>query len=167
MITIKFYQAHCFLYFWFCVGVAAALASCSSTFECFLHSLGNTSRHFRAVERPLSGRGSVDQLEATEHWHFPGLFRVMRFISSRNTNGPENQVAASIEPGPAIYEFACLFPYLILFLKTNPVNKQISYPRLYKTNQLTRDSESKRLHKISNAEFRTCSGFTWKMPDPS
>ena len=67
---------------------------------------------------------------------------------------------------PAIYEFACLFPYLILFLKTNPVNKQISYPRLYKTNQLTRDSESKRLHKISNAEFRTCSGFTWKMPDP-
>ena len=68
---------------------------------------------------------------------------------------------------PAIYEFACLFPYLILFLKINLVNKQISYPRLYKTNQLTRDSESKRLHKISNAEFRTCSGFTWKMPDPS
>ena len=29
---------------------------------------------------------------------------------------------------PAIYEFTCLFPYLILFLKTNPVNKQISYP---------------------------------------
>ena len=68
---------------------------------------------------------------------------------------------------PAIHEFACLFPYLILFLKTNPVNEQISYPRLCKTNQLTRDSESKRLHKISNAEFRTCSGFTWKMPDPS
>ena len=68
---------------------------------------------------------------------------------------------------PTIYEFACLFPYLILFLKTNPVNKQIIYPRLYKTNQLTRDSESKRLHKISNAEFRTCSGFTWKMLDPS
>ena len=60
----------------------------------FLHSLGNTSRHFRAVERPLSGRGSVDQSEATEHWRFPGLFRVMRFISSRNTNGPENQVAS-------------------------------------------------------------------------
>ena len=58
----------------------------------FFHSLGNTSRHFRAVERPLSGRGSVDQSEATEHWRFPGLFRVMRFISSRNTNGPENQV---------------------------------------------------------------------------
>ena len=58
----------------------------------FLHSLGNTSRHFRAVERPLSGRGSVDQSEATEHWRFPGLFCVMRFISSRNTNGPENQV---------------------------------------------------------------------------
>ena len=50
-----------------------------------LHSLGNTSRHFRAVERPLSGRGSVDQSEATEHWHFPGLFHAMRFISSRNT----------------------------------------------------------------------------------
>ena len=67
---------------------------------------------------------------------------------------------------PAIFEFTCLFPYLILFLKTNPVNKQISYPRLCKTNQLTRDSESKRRHKISNAEFRTCSGFTW-MPNPS
>ena len=61
----------------------------------FLRSLGNTSRHFRAVERPLSGRGSVDQSEATEHWRFPGLFRVMRFISSRNTNGPENQVGIS------------------------------------------------------------------------
>ena len=61
----------------------------------FLHSLGNTSRHFRAVERPLSGRGSVDQSEVTEHWRFPGLFRVMRFISSRNTNGPENQVGVS------------------------------------------------------------------------
>ena len=59
----------------------------------FLHSLGNTSRHFRVVERPSSGRGSVDQSEATEHWRFPGLFRVMRFISSRNTNGSENQVA--------------------------------------------------------------------------
>ena len=65
---------------------------------------------------------------------------------------------------PAIYEFTCLFPYLILFLKTNPVNKQIGYPRLCKTNQLTRDSKSKRRYKISNAEFRTCSGFTWKMP---
>ena len=63
----------------------------------FLHSLGNTSRHFRAVERPLSGRGSVDQSEATEHWHFPGLFRVMRFISSRNTNGPENQVELALD----------------------------------------------------------------------
>ena len=62
----------------------------------FLHSLGNTSRHFRAVERPLSGRGSVDQSEATEHWRFPGLFRVMRLISSRNTNGPENQVDCKI-----------------------------------------------------------------------
>ena len=63
----------------------------------FLHSLGNTSRHFRAVERPLSGRGSVDQSEATEYWRFPGLFRVMWFISSRNTNGPENQVEDSAE----------------------------------------------------------------------
>ena len=53
-----------------------------------LRSLGNTSRHFRAVERPLSGRGGADQSGATEHWRCPGLFRVMRFISSRNTNGP-------------------------------------------------------------------------------
>ena len=66
----------------------------------FLHSLGNTSRHFRAVERPLSGRGSVDQSEATEHWCFPGLFRVMRFISSRNTNGPENQVEKLVTFNP-------------------------------------------------------------------
>ena len=58
----------------------------------FLHSLGNTSRHFRAVERLLSGRGSADQSEATEHWRSPGLFRAMRFILSRNTNGSENQV---------------------------------------------------------------------------
>ena len=61
-----------------------------------LHSLGNTSRHFRAVERPLSGRGSADQSEATEHWRSSGLFRVMRFILSRNTNGPENQVGLLI-----------------------------------------------------------------------
>ena len=46
-----------------------------------LHSLGNTSHHFQAVERPLSGRGSADRSEATEHWRCPGLFRVMRFIS--------------------------------------------------------------------------------------
>ena len=58
-----------------------------------LHSLGNTLRHFRAVDRPLSGCGSAEQSEATEHLRSPGLFRVMRFISSRNTNGPENQVA--------------------------------------------------------------------------
>ena len=72
----------------------------------FLHSLGNTLRHFRAVERPLSRRGSVDQSEATEHWRFPGLFRVMRFISSRNTNGPKNQVAlekALGDPSGAMY----------------------------------------------------------------
>ena len=86
-------------------------------------------------------------------------------VSSRHPRESPTKMQQALNP--AIYEFACLFPYLILFLKTNPVNKQISYPRLYKTNQLTRDSESKRLHKISNAEFRTCSGFTWKMPDPS
>ena len=62
----------------------------------FLHSLGNTSRHFRAMERPLSGSGSADESEATEHWRSTGLFRVMRFISSRNTNGPENQVVTSL-----------------------------------------------------------------------
>ena len=102
----------------------------------------------------------------------PSSFVVKRFyhcccspavLSSRlvvHGKGPTKMQQAL---NPAIYEFTCLFPYLILFLKTNPVNKQISYPRLCKTNQLTRDSESKRRHKISNAEFRTCSGFTWKM----
>ena len=86
-------------------------------------------------------------------------------VSSRHPRKGPTKMQQALNP--AIYEFTCLFPYLILFLKTNPVNKQISYPRLCKTNQLTRDSESKRCHKISNAEFRTCSGFTWKMPDPS
>ena len=92
MITIKFYQAHCFFIFGFVSELLLRWRHAVQRSNVF-HSLGNTSRHFRAVERPLSGRGSVDQSEATEHWRFPGLFRVMRFISSRNTNGPENQVA--------------------------------------------------------------------------
>ena len=89
--------SHCFcilicLFLWLYVDVRVIRRSIS-----FAFFMGNASRHFRAVERPLSGRGSVDQSEATEHWRFPGLFGVMRFISSRNTNGPENQVGLAGE----------------------------------------------------------------------
>ena len=92
MITIKFYLGP--LSF-FIFGFVSELLLCwryAVQRSNVLHSLGNTSHHFRAVERPLSGRRSANQSEATEHWRSPGLFRVMRFISSRNTNGPENQV---------------------------------------------------------------------------
>ena len=72
-------------------------------------------------------------------------------VSSRHPRERPDQNATSINS--AIYEFTCLFPYPILFLKTNPVNKQISYPRLCKTNQLTRDSESKRRTKFRTPNF--------------
>ena len=40
--------------------------------------------------------------------------------------GPTKLQQAS---NPTIYEFTCLFSHLILFLNTNPANKQISYLR--------------------------------------